>query len=182
MLKALQWFLTQLGLEIIYIDGSVSKAARDELVQRFQDPEAGVHAAVLSIGACNSGINLFRANQVVFAELVFDGCQILQAKDRVHRIGQTSPVTVHFMTIDKSGDDLLWRAVLKHIGVMSKIVDHASNRAVNYGIPSTQLPECDPNQDAVAKAIQAAWSAQNQTETNDQPSGLPNLDLTLQTS
>lgn len=182
MLKALQWFLTQLGLEIIYIDGSVSKAARDELVQRFQDPEAGVHAAVLSIGACNSGINLFRANQVVFAELVFDGCQILQAKDRVHRIGQTSPVTVHFMTIDKSGDDLLWRAVLKHIGVMSKIVDHASNRAVNYGIPSTQLPECDPNQDAVAKAIQAAWSAQNQTEPNDQPSGLPNLDLTLQTS
>lgn len=68
------------------IDGSVPKSKRDDIQARFQ---CGlIDVLFLSIQAASVGLNFTRSHRVIFAELLFTPKSMLQAEDRVHRIGQ----------------------------------------------------------------------------------------------
>uniref|UniRef100_A0A4W4H7A0 SWI/SNF-related matrix-associated actin-dependent regulator of chromatin subfamily A-like protein 1 n=1 Tax=Electrophorus electricus TaxID=8005 RepID=A0A4W4H7A0_ELEEL len=80
----------------IRVDGSTPSAERQQLCERFQfSPQCRV--AVLSIMAANMGLTLHAADLVVFAELFWNPGILIQAEDRVHRIGQTSCVDIHYL-------------------------------------------------------------------------------------
>ncbi len=92
------------------IRGDQSRTARQQAIDSFvNDPDVAV--IVCSLTAAGVGINLQVASDVVLAELSWTNAEQTQAIDRVHRIGQTEPVTawriVAAQTIDARIADLI---------------------------------------------------------------------------
>jgi SNF2 family DNA or RNA helicase len=80
------------GIGYASIRGDQSSKVRQANIDAFtNDPD--VHVAVCSLTAAGVGVNLQVASDVVLAELSWTDAEQTQAIDRVHRIGQTEPVT-----------------------------------------------------------------------------------------
>jgi superfamily II DNA or RNA helicase len=100
-----------LGREIAFLHGGTPKAARDALVQRFQDEPDGPRVFVLSVKAGGTGLNLTAANHVFHYDRWWNPAVEDQATDRAHRIGQKRAVQVHKLlcagTVEEKIDRLL---------------------------------------------------------------------------
>ncbi|HKV40659.1 MAG TPA: C-terminal helicase domain-containing protein, partial [Blastocatellia bacterium] len=70
-------------------------AARQRMVDRFQDDPHGPFAFILSIKAGGTGLNLTRANNVFHFDRWWNPAVENQATDRAFRIGQTRNVQVY---------------------------------------------------------------------------------------
>ncbi|XP_005395742.1 PREDICTED: SWI/SNF-related matrix-associated actin-dependent regulator of chromatin subfamily A-like protein 1 [Chinchilla lanigera] len=103
----------------IRIDGSTPSADREDLCQQFQLSE-GHSVAVLSITAANMGLTFSSADLVVFAELFWNPGVLIQAEDRVHRIGQTSSVGIHYLVARGTADDYLWPLIQEKMKVLGE--------------------------------------------------------------
>uniref|UniRef100_A0A667YPH7 SWI/SNF-related matrix-associated actin-dependent regulator of chromatin subfamily A-like protein 1 n=1 Tax=Myripristis murdjan TaxID=586833 RepID=A0A667YPH7_9TELE len=95
------------NISYIRIDGATPSAERQQLCDKFQHSTRSC-VAVLSITAANMGLTLHSADLVVFAELFWNPGVLIQAEDRVHRIGQTSNVDIHYLVAKGTADDYLW--------------------------------------------------------------------------
>lgn len=90
----------------VQLTGATPPAARQAAVDHFQnDPQVRVFIAQLTAGGV--GITLTAASDVVFVEQSFVPGDNAQAADRVHRIGQTMPVLVRFLSLAGSVDEVL---------------------------------------------------------------------------
>ncbi|MBX3096412.1 MAG: DEAD/DEAH box helicase [Fimbriimonadaceae bacterium] len=102
------------GLKSISIRGDQTTAFRQRQIDAFaNDPEVSI--AVASLTAAGVGLNLQAASNVVLAELSWTSAEQTQAIDRVHRIGQTEPVTA-------------WRIIAAHT-IDARIADLIGNKA-----------------------------------------------------
>ncbi len=78
---------------VLWLHGGLSKARRDELVERFQtDDEPMIF--LLSLKAAGTGLNLTAANHVVHFDRWWNPAVEDQATDRAFRIGQSRNVQV----------------------------------------------------------------------------------------
>jgi len=82
-----------LGREVLFLHGGVPAAARQDLVERFQQGRAPVF--VLSLRAGGTGLNLTAATHVFHFDRWWNPAVEDQATDRAYRIGQTRRVQVH---------------------------------------------------------------------------------------
>lgn len=62
---------------------------------RFNNPDKGVFAFLLSTRAGGQGLNLTGADSVILHDVDFNPQIDRQAEDRCHRLGQTKLVTVY---------------------------------------------------------------------------------------
>jgi SNF2 family DNA or RNA helicase len=98
LLRILQTDLQKMGIEPIYLDGSVPAKERGELVARFQE-EDKPHLFLLSLKAGGVGLNLTAAQSALLFEPWWNEAVEQQAIDRAHRIGQKNTLWVHrFLT------------------------------------------------------------------------------------
>ncbi|XP_064613753.1 SWI/SNF-related matrix-associated actin-dependent regulator of chromatin subfamily A-like protein 1 [Liolophura sinensis] len=104
----------------IRIDGRTPSEQRKSQCDRFQTNDS-VRVALLSITAANAGLNLTSASLVVFAELFWNPGILVQAEDRVHRIGQKDSVNVHYLVAPGTADDHIWPLVQNKLSVLSKV-------------------------------------------------------------
>ena len=81
------------GWSYQYLDGSTPRDERLERVERFQKGEGDFF--LISLKAGGFGLNLTAANYVILLDPWWNPAVENQAADRVHRIGQTEPVTVY---------------------------------------------------------------------------------------
>ncbi len=97
--------------DIHFLDGSVKKRGRDEMIAAFQAADSQHPVLVLMIRAGGVGINLTAANHVIHYDRWWNPAVENQATDRVYRIGQTRDVTVYKLittgTIEEKIDQLL---------------------------------------------------------------------------
>ncbi len=108
LLALLRADLDEQGIAYCYLDGSMSTAARQAQVDRFQAPVSGSQRSVLnpqlgaapappvfllSLKAGGTGLNLTAADTVVHFDPWWNPAAEAQATDRAHRIGQTRVVT-----------------------------------------------------------------------------------------
>ncbi|WP_274649669.1 DEAD/DEAH box helicase [Paenibacillus humicola] len=104
------------GLPVPYLYGGVPKAARDAMIEKFQDESQPGCAFVLSLKAGGIGLNLTAANHVVHFDRWWNPAVENQATDRAFRIGQVRNVQVHKFvtlgTLEERIDDMISRKQL----------------------------------------------------------------------
>uniref|UniRef100_A0A5S6JUW5 SWI/SNF-related matrix-associated actin-dependent regulator of chromatin subfamily A-like protein 1 n=1 Tax=Xenopus tropicalis TaxID=8364 RepID=A0A5S6JUW5_XENTR len=146
----------------IRIDGNTSSADRQSLCHKFQMSEKSC-VAVLSITAANMGLTLSSADLVVFAELFWNPGVLIQAEDRVHRIGQTSSVNIHYLVAKGTADDYLWPMIQEKI----KVLGQAGLSEANFSetTESTDYFYKDPKQKTIYDLFQRSFSEEG-AETN----------------
>ncbi|MEV4703571.1 DEAD/DEAH box helicase [Actinoplanes sp. NPDC049316] len=87
------YLAAHLDRPVLWLHGGLSKAKRDELVERFQhDPEPMIF--LLSLKAAGTGLNLTAANHVIHVDRWWNPAVEDQATDRAFRIGQSRNVQV----------------------------------------------------------------------------------------
>jgi len=79
------------------LDGSTPVQERQELVNRFQEPDSVEKVFLISLKAGNSGLNLTAADYVFLFDPWWNTAVQQQAIDRTHRIGQTQTVFAYQM-------------------------------------------------------------------------------------
>jgi SNF2 family DNA or RNA helicase len=98
------------GVGHIRIDGKTTMKKRVKLLHTFKtDPVCTV--GVLSMCATSTGLNLQFCTKIIFVEITFLSVHHTQAEARIHRIGQDRAVSVDYMILDGTTDNLLWRAL-----------------------------------------------------------------------
>ena len=96
----------RLGDVAALLTGELSLDARRRMVRRFKtDPQCTVLLASLRVGG--EGLTLTEANHVIFINRWWNPSTNSQAVDRVVRIGQHKPVTVHYLTCINTVEDRL---------------------------------------------------------------------------
>lgn len=99
------------------IDGKTPQNQKHSNIISFQN-DSSCRVALLSITAAYQGITLTAASVVVFAEYYWTPGIIIQAEDRVHRVGQeASNVTVYYLHCDKTIDKSMAKYIGNHLGV-----------------------------------------------------------------
>ncbi|TXG71515.1 hypothetical protein EZV62_000094 [Acer yangbiense] len=124
----------------IRIDGGTPAASRQGLVTDFQEKD-DIRAAVLSIKAGGVGLTLTAASTVIFAELSWTPGDLIQAEDRVHRIGQVSSVNIYYLLANDTVDDIIWDVVQNKLDNLGQMLDGHENA---LEVSSSQLKHSQP--------------------------------------
>lgn len=74
----------------------------------------------MSITAASSGLTLTKASLVVFAELFWNPGILVQAEDRVYRIGQRDSVIIQYLIAKNTADDEMWPLINEKLNVLTK--------------------------------------------------------------
>lgn len=147
--------LGEKGVNYIRIDGSTPSAERHQLCERFQFSEKSC-VAVLSITAANMGLTLHAADMVVFAELFWNPGVLIQAEDRVHRIGQTSNVDIHYLVAKGTADDHLWPMIQEKMNVLEQVGLSEANLSDRAECASFHSK--DPKQSTITEMFQRSFT------------------------
>uniref|UniRef100_A0A665WW78 SWI/SNF-related matrix-associated actin-dependent regulator of chromatin subfamily A-like protein 1 n=1 Tax=Echeneis naucrates TaxID=173247 RepID=A0A665WW78_ECHNA len=140
----------------IRIDGNTPSAERQQLCEKFQHTTKTC-VALLSITAANMGLTLHAADLVIFAELFWNPGVLIQAEDRVHRIGQTSNVNIHYLVAKGTADDHLWPMIQEKMNVLEQVGLSESNLSDNA--VNTSFHSKDPKQKSIMEMFQRSFSA-----------------------
>ena len=104
------------------IRGDQTPKARQQAIDGFvTDPEVAV--IVCSLTAAGVGINLQVASNVVLAELSWTNAEQTQAIDRVHRIGQSEPVTAWRIIAAQTIDTKIAELIDSKAGLAARALD-----------------------------------------------------------
>ena len=110
------------GIGYASIRGDQTSKARQKNIDAFvDDPDVAV--AVCSLTAAGVGLNLHIASNVVLAELSWTDAEQTQAIDRVHRIGQTEPVTAWRIIAAQTIDTRIAELIDSKAGLAARALD-----------------------------------------------------------
>jgi len=109
MLNKVEAWARAVGFQDIgIVHGGVSTNARNQIVHAYQAEKLELLCA--TIPSCGTGLTLTAATEVIFVELNWTKGLMAQACDRVHRIGQTRPVTITKLVCEGSLDEWILRS------------------------------------------------------------------------
>jgi len=107
--------------EPVALSGGTPPAQKQEAIDRFQTrPENRVFIG--SINAAGVGITLTAASVCIFAEIDWSASQMNQCIDRLHRIGQPSPVLAQYLVLDQTMDIRIARLLESKQRTFDKVV------------------------------------------------------------
>ncbi|WP_062298790.1 DEAD/DEAH box helicase [Demequina maris] len=113
------------GVRFTSIRGDQTAKARKEAVSSFtEDPD--VQIVVCSLMAAGVGLNLQVASNMVLAELSWTDAEQTQAIDRIHRIGQSEPVTAWRIIAAQTIDAKIAELIDSKSGLAARALDGAA--------------------------------------------------------
>jgi SNF2 family DNA or RNA helicase len=110
-----------MGLRITTSLGSDSQKDRQASVDAFQSGHADVFIA--SVRVAGLGITLHRASDSLFVERLWTPTHMTQAADRLHRVGQTRPVTATCLDAAGTIDEYIAGVMDAKQALISRAVD-----------------------------------------------------------
>jgi superfamily II DNA or RNA helicase len=135
----------QLGLFPDCINGAVENSSRQRVLDLFSRG-AGFNVLILSHDVGGVGLNITAANHIIHYTRPWNPAKERQATDRVHRIGQTSPVHVYlpivgfeFKTVEARLDELL--------SEKASLMEDVLVRKADWNITAENLVDCIENVD-----------------------------------
>jgi SWI/SNF-related matrix-associated actin-dependent regulator 1 of chromatin subfamily A len=106
------------------VTADLSTKQRQRQVERFQDGDADVIVCAMGNSPEQSpggvGIELTRASHAIFAELGWTHSHMVQAANRVHRLGQQDPVRLWFPIARDTIDEKIWELIEERKAVTNK--------------------------------------------------------------
>lgn len=165
LLDLVEQDLVARGFRVAKLTGATATSKRATLVEDYQRGEYDVF--LLSIKAGGVGLNLTRASFVFLLDPWWNPAVEDQATDRVHRIGQTQPVTVYRLVSMETIEEVIYqmhtskRALLDAVMAgsgSSKALSVEELRAMIEGDVST-LPVAEQYTEAAAVPTQPKHSA-----------------------
>jgi len=110
------------GLKYSSIRGDQTPRTRQKNIDAFvNDPEVAV--VVCSLTAAGVGLNLQVASNLVLAELSWTDAEQTQAIDRIHRIGQDTPVTAWRIIASQTIDTKIAELIDSKAGLAARALD-----------------------------------------------------------
>lgn len=110
------------GIGYTSVRGDQTRATRDKAIEAFQnDPDT--HIVVCSLMAAGVGLNLQVASNLVLAELSWTDAEQTQAIDRIHRIGQSEPVTAWRIIAAQTIDTKIAELIDSKAGLAARALD-----------------------------------------------------------
>lgn len=122
VMDAAQKAFEERGIGYTSIRGDQTAAARTKAIDAFQN-DPGTQIIVCSLTAAGVGINLQVASNVVLAELSWTDAEQMQAIDRVHRIGQSEPVTAWRIIASQTIDSRIVELIDSKAGLAARALD-----------------------------------------------------------
>jgi SNF2 family DNA or RNA helicase len=110
------------GIRYASVRGDQTPAVRQRNIDAFVNDQ-DVEIAVCSLTAAGTGLNLQVASNVVLAELSWTNAEQTQAIDRVHRIGQTEPVTAWRIIAAQTIDAKIAELIDAKAGLAARALD-----------------------------------------------------------
>ncbi len=129
--------LEKRGCKVAIIDGRVQQKERAAIVADFQ--EGRLDVVIGGINAAGEAITLTRADTVIFVELDWVPAALMQAEDRIHRVGQKSNCQVIQLVARIPGDNLdaLMVGLLgKKMAVLGAVLDESTSNIVSTSVAS----------------------------------------------
>jgi SWI/SNF-related matrix-associated actin-dependent regulator 1 of chromatin subfamily A len=106
----------------VLVTGKTAIADRMAAIDKFQS-HSTCRFFVASIRAMGAGVALTAASRAIFVEQDWTPGVLRQAEDRLHRIGQESPVLVQYLVVLDSIDTNIMRTVIGKMGVVERVVE-----------------------------------------------------------
>lgn len=111
--------------EVLVISGATPKPERLELRKRFGSDDPTRMILVAQIKTLSLAVNeLVTANHAIFASLSQQRDDLIQAKDRLNRIGQTRPMTFWYAVAPGSIDEVILRSHRERTDLESSVLEH----------------------------------------------------------
>jgi len=151
-LDNIQQLAEQLKESFMRIDGSTPQQDRQSLVDAFQNPD-GPRLAILSIGACNSGLTLTACHYTIFAELTWTPSLLLQCEDRTHRIGQDEVCHYDYLIAQDTLDERVMKKIQNKHSLLDHIIDSKANTD-GFNIEETEEVACEEEEEEEAEKRQ----------------------------
>ena len=121
------------GISYVSIRGDQSAKARAAAIESFtNDPETSI--IVCSLTAAGVGLNLQVASNMVLAELSWTDAEQTQAIDRIHRIGQSEPVTAWRIIAAQTIDSKIAELIDSKAGLAARALDGADEVASSVDV------------------------------------------------
>jgi SNF2 family DNA or RNA helicase len=122
VMDAAEQAFAERGLGFSAIRGDQTSTVRQQNIDAFtNDPDISV--IVCSLTAAGVGVNLQVASDVVLSELSWTDAEQTQAIDRVHRIGQSQPVTAWRIIAAQTLDTRIAGIIDSKAGLAARALD-----------------------------------------------------------
>lgn len=105
----------------VVISGATSSNDRFKAVDDFQAGHTNLFIGQLQ--SASVGITLTRSSNMILGELDWSPSVLVQAVDRINRIGTTETSLIHYFTVEDSMEDKILKSVIGKAKDFSKVID-----------------------------------------------------------
>ena len=125
---SLERIVEHFGKQCVFVDGSSSKIARQNSVDRFQDDEK-IKVFVGNIKAAGVGLTLTAAQAVIMNDLSFVPSDHSQAEDRAYRYGQNSNVSVYYPIFENTIEGAIYDILSKKKLIIGTVMGDSMDKS-----------------------------------------------------
>jgi SWI/SNF-related matrix-associated actin-dependent regulator 1 of chromatin subfamily A len=112
------------------IDGTVTGKARTDNVEQFTYGNCDMLAC--NIRAAGTGVTLTASSQVLFLQHTWTPAAILQAEDRIHRIGQVNTCKIYNSLVSGTIDESIINRLQSRFELMKDVIDLDNNKDTGF--------------------------------------------------
>lgn len=118
------------GTRVDVIRGGVSSEERIAIRQRFGSDSPERIVLVAQISTLSLAVNeLVTASHAIFGSLTQRRDDLVQARDRLNRVGQTKPVTYWYAISPGTVDEVIWKSIQQRSNLEAAMLSHITQVA-----------------------------------------------------